>query len=469
MMLLKKNAYDKLVAKVNGIDTSGFVLKSKYDTDKSELDNKIPDTSSLVKKAAYDAKITDIEGKIPDVSNLVTKPELATAENKIPNVSILVKKADCNTKITELENKLNSHNHDKFITTPKFNTLAADAFNARLSQANLVAKTIFDNTVSSLNRKIAENKTKNKSIENELKKLKMLDLSYFIGKSHFDEEGAQNYLVFQPINNYFKLIGNTLSIQSWQSKGLSAETINPSTTSLSPLIDYVGHKIRLKFSRSCLRKPKLQYTHGKGVNIYIVYELGASTSHNNDPTLKNCLFGAVTLTKNADIEKYGYSGYGIGFDRRSSFSFPGGGFGQNILIFGVDMSSPSHIDNKKKDILVLRKGPTQGLENTLTAEKIYSVNFTVTRKKICLSLHYNGANSYLFVSGIEIDKFKAKDSEIVATPLCLGNISKDWSVDNMKITGLNGYVYDFSVDCDVISVDDIKDIHKYLMKKNDIV
>ena len=79
-----------------------------------------------------------------------------------------------------------------------------------------------------------------------------------------------------------------------------------------------------------------------------VYELGASSSHNNDPTLKNCLFGAVTLTKNADIDKYGYSGYGIGFDRRSSFSFPGGGFGQNVLIFGVDMSSSAHIDNKKK-------------------------------------------------------------------------------------------------------------------------
>ena len=104
---------------------------------------------------------------------------------------------------------------------------------------------------------------------------------------------------------------------------------------------------------SCLKQAKLSYTHGKLVNIYIVYELGASSSHVNDPTLKNCLFGAVTLTKNADIDKYGYSGYGIGFDRRSSFSFPGGGFGQNILIFGVDMSSSVHIDNKKKDILVL--------------------------------------------------------------------------------------------------------------------
>ena len=96
---------------------------------------------------------------------------------------------------------------------------------------------------------------------------------------------------------------------------------------------------------------------------------------------------------------------------------------------------------------------------------MYSINFTVTKKKFCLSLHYNGANSYLFVNGTEIYKFKAKDSEIVATPLCLGNISKDWSIDNMKRTGYTGYVYDFSVDYDAVTVDDITNIHKYLMKK----
>ena len=84
-------------------------------------------------------------------------------------------------------------------------------------------------------------------------------------------------------------------------------------------------------------------------------------------------------------------------------------------------------------------------------------------------MHYNGANSYLFVNGTEICKFKAKDSEIVATPLSLGNISKDWSVDNMKRTGFNGYVYNFSVHYDAISVDDILDVHKYLMKNNNIV
>ena len=131
------------------------------------------------------------------------------------------------------------------------------------------------------------------------------------------------------------------------------------------------------------------------------------------------------------------------------------------------MSSSAHIDNKKK--LVLGKGPTQSIEHTLTAEKMYSINFTVVRKVFCLSLYYNGGNSYLLVNGTEIYKFKAKDSEIIVGAICLGNISKDWSVDNMKRTGFNGYVYDFSVDYDATDVDDIVDIHKYLMKKNNIV
>ena len=123
------------------------------------------------------------------------------------------------------------------------------------------------------------------------------------------------------------------------------------------------------------------------------------------------MFGALDLSKTADIDKYRYFGYGTGFDRRASLSFPGGGFGQNIIIFGADMNSSIHIDNKGKDRLILGIGPTQLLgENSLTAEKMYSINFTVTKKKFCLSLHYNRANSYLFVNGTEIYKFKASKS-----------------------------------------------------------
>ena len=147
------------------------------------------------------------------------------------------------------------------------------------------------------------------------------------------------------------MISNTDYVSSWKSKGLSAETIKPPTTSdnsLTLAVSYYGTKTRVKFTGSCLKQSKVSYTHGKVVNIYTVCELGESSSHNNDPTLKNCLFGAVTLTENADIDKYENSGYGIGFDRRSSFPFPGGRFGQNVLIFGADMSSSAQIDNKKR-------------------------------------------------------------------------------------------------------------------------
>ena len=170
----------------------------------------------------------------------------------------------------------------------------------------------------------------------------------------------------------------------------------------------------------------------KIVKIYIVYEISKSINISNYPTLENCLFGAVSLNKNGDIDKYKYSGYGIGFDRHGSFSSPGTGLGRNVINFGVDMSSSTKIDDRRKYILIPGKGPIQVLEHTLSAEKMCSINFTEHNKKFCLSLHYNGANNYLFVNGKETDKFKAKDSEIVATPLCLGNISKDWLVDNMK-------------------------------------
>ena len=164
-----------------------------------------------------------------------------------------------------------------------------------------------------------------------------------------------------------------------------AETITPPTTSdnsLTPALSYYGTKARVKFTGSCLKQSTNSYTHGKVVNIYIIYELGAFGFHINYPTLNNCLFGAVTLTKNADIDKYGYSGYGIGFDGKTSFIFPSGGFGQNVITFGVDMTSSVHVDNKKKYLLIFGSGPTQGLEHTLTAEKMYSIKFTLTKKNL---------------------------------------------------------------------------------------
>ena len=256
----------------------------------------------------------------------------------------------------------------------------------------------------------------------------------------------------------------------WKSKGLSDKIIIPPDTSLDPTAGFeINGKRYLTFKGSFLKNDEFKDKLDKIINIYIVYDLETNLNYNPDFTLENCLFGAVKITKTTDVDKYKYSGYGIGFDGRGAFTHPNGSFGNNAIIFGVDTNSSVHIDNKGKYILILGSGPTQGLgENSLTAEKMDSINFSETRKKFCLSLHYNGANSYLFVNGTEIIKFKAKDSKLISTILCLGNISYDFLVTNMKRTGWYGNAYEISPDYGAISVDNILNIHKYLMKKHKI-
>ena len=201
-------------------------------------------------------------------------------------------------------------------------------------------------------------------------------------------------------------VGNITYLLSWKSRGLHDTKIKAIVTTnylLNPCINFYDMgKIRIKFIGSFLNRFPPTMPHENIVNIYIVYEITSDYKDISYPTL-----GSAKLTKNADIDKYGYFGYGNGFDRQSSFSI-GNETGKNVIIFGVDMSSSSKIDNRKKDILILGKGPTQGLEHMLSAEKLYSINFTKKNTKFCLSLHYNGANSYLFVNGTEIYKFKAK-------------------------------------------------------------
>ena len=151
--------------------------------------------------------------------------------------------------------------------------MAANVFNARLSQANLIRKTDFDAKLPSLNKRATTNKTKHLLDENELNKVKTFDFGYFIGKSNFEEDGTQNYLVFQPLNKYFKVNASTNYVSSWQSKGLSDKTINPLTTSYYKRmlqLNYYVTKARLEFRGSCLKQDKSTFNHGKIVNIYIV-------------------------------------------------------------------------------------------------------------------------------------------------------------------------------------------------------
>ena len=152
-----------------------------------------------------------------------------------------------------------------------------------------------------------------------------------------------------------------------------------------------------------------------------------------DFRLSSCLFGSVKLTMNADLDKYKYSGYIIWFDSRWEISFTDGNMGGNVIIFRTDMSSSVHIDNKNKDILILSKEPTQGVDDiALTARAYYPISFTQLKKRFVLSLHYNGSSWLLFVYATKIYQFKVKDSEINDYTLCLGNISKDFAINKMK-------------------------------------
>ena len=148
-------------------------------------------------------------------------------------------------------------------------------------------------------------------------------------------------------------VGNGTYIYYWKFKGLSDEKIDSIITPnhiITPNLSYNGTKTRAEFNGSRLKQDKLTFNQGKIVNIYIVHEISKNIYISNYPTLENSLFGVLSLTKNADIDKYKYSGYGIQFARHGSFSFPLVRLGTNVIYFGVDMSSSVHI---KKYILSL--------------------------------------------------------------------------------------------------------------------
>ena len=291
---------DKLISvpvdlsKLRNVLKNEVVKKTEYNAKIKNIEDKIPDISDLATKTILNTKINEVKNKIPSITSLATTFELTAVENKIPSVSNLVKKIDYNAKVSDIEKKNTDH-----ITTT----------------ANLVKKTDFDNKLSSLNRKIVSDKAKDLVIENKLKKLKAFDSNYYNGKNYFDEDGIQNYLVFQSILKYFTL--NSSWRTKLESKGLSNESLEGVSTSsnISTLsVNYYREKARLKCTGSVLQQKIVTYSHRNVVSLYAVYEITNFHGLDNYPTLANALFGAVKLSKNADIYKYKYSGYGIGFD-----------------------------------------------------------------------------------------------------------------------------------------------------------
>ena len=173
----------------------------------------------MVKKTDFNTNVTEIEGKIPSITGLATNSALAAVENKIPDVGSLVKKTDYNTKISDIEKKITDHNHDKYITTPEFNTMAASNFNAKLAaQIDLIRKPEFDAKLKGISDRVTENKTKHLFEENELKKLTRLDLSYFWGKNYFEGNDSTKCISFQTMQKHFNS-SNVNQIKNGNEKG----------------------------------------------------------------------------------------------------------------------------------------------------------------------------------------------------------------------------------------------------------
>ena len=199
-----------------------------------------------------------------------------------------------------------------------------------------------------------------------------------------------------------------------------------------------------------------------------------ASSRDTNFTIQNALFGAMQITKNVDTSKYEYKGYGICFDEGDQFghTITEGGFAhttnaRNVLIFGADMSFSVHATNKANHIYVVGKDFVQGInDTTIYAEKNFYRNF----KKFMLSLHYNGDDTYLFVNGRQELKFKCKTDQLVKEKLRLANLSDQWTTSESEKTGFYGNIYDFVVDYKTIyGVRPIYDMHRYLMKKHNIV
>ena len=243
----------------------------------------------------------------------------------------------------------------------------------------------------------------------------MVDKFSVLNRAKYFPSGiCQNYLVFVTAHKYIKCFTGTTQTESWKSNGMSEERIESiakSDSNFAPTI--ADHHVLpdINFNGHCLTKNNISIPK-KVINLYISYTLGHQLRNlNTDFTLGNCLFGSAKLTKNADLDKYKYTGYIIGFGSRSKYLFTDGSYGKNVIIFGADMSSSVHVNNKGINTLILGERPTQGLDDKQQKQSIL-LNLHNQEKRLVLSLHYNGSNSFLFVNATKVYQFKANNSEI---------------------------------------------------------
>ena len=486
---LTKDTVDNLadITKLKAIDTNSFVNKTKFSANINTLDDKIdgvekknPDISGLATKSslnsclqtsAFNSKITEVESKIKD-TDIIAKSAVTKANTIKSDLTAYAKKADVATDITTIKND--------YVT------------NASLSsQSNDLKSQHIATEVTSIDNKTNKNASDILAFENKLTQKEDTinenerGLSFNRGFFFYLQ---QNHLVYERKVGSF--IFNNKKIPKWEPTGVFNSSDYYSMNGIEntkqemPILKnderlYVYLQGNHFQQNNVLTLSNDHVLNKNVVNIYIVYKLSPlASTRDKSFTIQNALFGAMQFTKNAtDNDKNNYKGYGICFDERSEFghTITEGGRAhttdaRNVLIFGADMSFSVHATNRANHIYLTGTGLTQGInDTTIYAENNFYRNFTDFGKKIVLSLHYNGDNSYLFVNGRQELKFKAKTDQLVKEKLCIGNLSDQWTTSESEKTGAYGKIYDFVVDYEQISgFKTIYDMHRYLIIKHNI-
>ena len=479
---LTKNTVDNLAdtTKLKAIDTNSFVLKTKLASDVTTLENKI-DT---------------VDKKIPDICGLATKTSLnaylqtstfnskvTEVENKIKYADIIAKSA--NTKVNTIRSDLTGYAKKADVATDITAIKNDYVTNASLtSQLNDLKSQHIATEVTGIDNKTKNNASDILTLENKLTQEKNTinenerELSIFRGFFFYLQ---QNHLVYECKVDSFTF--NNKKILKWKSAGIfnysdyySMKGIENTKKEMPILKNDERLYVYLQgnhFQQSNVLTSGNDHVINKNVvNIYIVYKLDPiASSRDKSFTIQIALFGSMQITKYfTDNSKNNYKGYGICFDERSEFGHTTteGGFthttdARNVLIFGVDMNFSVHTTNRVNNIYVM------GIDLTQSIKKNFYRNFTDFGKKIMLSLHYNGDDSYLFVNGRQELKFKAKTDQLVKEKLCIGNLGDQWTTSESEKAGLYGNIYDFVVDYEkIVGVKTIYDMHRYLMTKHNI-
>ena len=435
------------ITKLKKIDTDSFVTRTKFAADTNSLDDKIDkvdkkilDISELATKTSlsnylqttkFNSKVTELEGKItaaevkiPSITTLATKAEVTAIENKIPSLVGYAKKSEVATDITAIKND--------YVTNASLTSQLNDL------KAQHIVKKVDDKAKKNASDILAfENRLKQKEDtvnENER------GLSYNRGLYFYMD---QSYLVYECKMGSFQFTNGKISV--WKSTGIFNYLGNSNMNAVGdskgilPELKNEG-RMNVYFSGNYFQQTKVIIPNNNNViNIYCVYKMDPiASTRDTSCTVQN----ALQRTSN----------------------------GKNVLIFGADMSFSSHASNRANHIYLLGEGLMQGInDTTIYAEKKYWRNFTEHGEKFVLSMHYNGDDSYLFVNGRQVLKYKAKNDQLVKEKLCIGNFSDKWTASESEKTGLYGNIYDFAADYEaIIGVGPIYDMHMFLMTKRNV-